>query len=75
MKTPEMRKDIEALMTTYLREGGQMGQITTACVEDMIDAKKNPEAHQDLIVRVGGFSIKFCELSECEQDEIIARYA
>ena len=75
MKTPEMRRNIEALMTTYLREGGQMGQITTACVEDMIDAKKNPEAHQDLIVRVGGFSIRFCELAEYEQDEIIARYS
>ncbi len=75
MKTPEMRKDIEALMTTYLREGGQLGQITTACVEDMIDAQRNPEAHQDLIVRVGGFSIKFCELCDYEQNEIIARYS
>ncbi len=75
MKTPEMRADIEALMTTFLREGGQLGQITTACVEDMIDAKEHPESHQDLIVRVGGFSIKFCELCDWEQDEIIARYA
>ena len=75
MKTPEMRADIEALMTTFLREGGQLGQITTACVEDMIDAQKNPEAHQDLIVRVGGFSIKFCELNDYEQNEIIARYS
>ncbi len=74
-KTPEMRKDIESVMTAFLAKGGQLGQITTANVEEMIDAKKNPEAHQDLIVRLGGFSIKFCELDEADQNEIISRYA
>ena len=75
MKTPEMRANIESAMRSFLLSGGQLAQITTANVEDMIDAKKHPEAHQDLIVRVGGFSIKFCELSSVDQDEIIARYA
>jgi len=75
MKTPEMRKNIEKLIDTYLKNGGQLGQITTACVDELIDAKKNPEAHSDLIVRLGGFSIRFLELSEVEQDEIISRFA
>ncbi len=75
MKTPEMRKNIETAIYAFLQNGGQLGQITTACVEEMIDAKKNPEAHSDLIVRLGGFSIRFLELSEEEQDEIISRYA
>ena len=75
MKTPEMRRNIEKLIDTYLKTGGQLGQITTACVDELIDAKKNPEAHSDLIVRLGGFSIRFLELSEVEQDEIISRFA
>lgn len=75
MKTPDMRRNIEVLIDAYLKNGGQLGQITTACVDQLIDAKKNPEAHSDLIVRIGGFSIRFLELSEREQDEIISRYA
>lgn len=33
-----------------------------------------PERHGDLIVRIGGFSIRFVQLGEEAQDEIISRY-
>ena len=46
-----------------------------ADLDAMLDAKKNPGDHQDLIVRIGGFSIKFIELRPEAQDEIIKRYA
>ena len=75
MKTPEMRKKIEALMKAFLLSGGQLAQITTANVEDLKDAKVHPENHQDLIVRVGGFSIHFNELDNSHKDEIISRYS
>lgn len=58
-KTEEQRKKIEALMTSYMMNGGQMAQITTASREEMLDAKEHPERHGDLIVRVGGFSHAF----------------
>lgn len=74
-KTEKMRGDIAALMTSFLKNGGQLSQITTASLEDMIDAKTHPEAHGDLIVRIGGFSVRFCELTDVEQDEIISRYS
>lgn len=74
-RTPEMRRDIEDLIYTYLQNGGQLGQITTACVEELLDAKAHPEAHQDLLIRIGGYSIRFCELNGEDQDEIISRYA
>ncbi len=74
-KTPEQRKKIEALMTSYMLNGGQMAQITTASREEMLDAKEHPERHGDLIVRVGGFSTRFIELDEGTQNEIIKRYA
>lgn len=73
--TEEQRANIEALMFSYMMNGGQMAQVTTASKEDMLDAKKHPEAHGDLIVRVGGFSTRFVELDETTQDEIIRRYA
>lgn len=74
-RTPEMRRDIEDLIYTWLRDGGQLGQITTACVEELMDAKVHPQAHQDLLIRIGGYSIRFCELGAADQDEIISRYA
>ena len=51
-----------------------MDQITTANLEDLIDAKAHPERHGDLIVRVGGYSIQFVQLSSSAQNEIISRY-
>lgn len=36
-------------------------------------AQENPEAHQDLIVRVWGFSAKFIDLSREMQDHVISR--
>jgi len=74
-KTPELRAKTEALMKAFLLSGGQLAQITTASVEDMKDAQVHPENHQNLIVRVGGFSINFIELDTEHQNEIISRYA
>ena len=73
--TPEQRANIAAVIKNYMASGGQMAQITTANLEDLIDAKAHPERHGDLIVRVGGYSIQFVQLGESTQDEIISRYA
>ena len=74
-KTPEEREKIEALMTAYMMNGGQMAQLTTANREDMIDAKTHPERHENLIVRVGGFSTRFIEMGNSAQNEVIKRYS
>jgi formate C-acetyltransferase len=39
----------------------------------LLDAKKNPENHRDLVVRVAGYSAFFTTLSPDTQDDIIAR--
>jgi len=72
--TPEQRVKIEALMTAYMMNGGQMAQITTASKEDMLDAQKHPDCHGDLLIRIGGYSVRFVELDTWQQDEIIRRY-
>lgn len=41
--------------------------------EDLIDAKKHPERHQSLTVRVAGYTAYFTELAGKLQDEIIER--
>ncbi len=39
----------------------------------LIDAQEHPEKHQDLVVRVAGYSAMFVELSRAIQDDIINR--
>jgi formate C-acetyltransferase len=41
--------------------------------ETLLDAKKHPEKHRDLIVRVAGYSAFFNDLAEETKDDIIAR--
>jgi len=71
----EKREKISALFRAYMANGGQLAQITTASLEDMLDARVHPELHGDLIVRVGGYSAKFVEESDSVQCEIISRYS
>ncbi len=41
--------------------------------EELIDARKHPDKHRDLLVRVGGYSAYYVDLPEALQDEIITR--
>lgn len=62
-----------ALQRAYFGSGGQQLSVTVVSREDLIDAKKNPDAHRDLIVRVGGYSDYFVNLPAELQDNVIAR--
>ena len=75
LATEDMRKNVSAMMRSYLMNGGQMAQITTANLEDLKDAQVHPERHGNLIIRIGGFSIQFVQLEKASQDEVISRYA
>lgn len=74
MKTAAQRANVATLIKTFMNGGGQMAQINTACLEDLLDAKEHPERHGDLIVRVGGYSMQFVQLNRKAQEEIISRY-
>ena len=67
-------KIVESLLTGFLRLGGQIFQGNTTDVEELIRAKKDPDAYPNLLVRVGGFSARFTLLSPQLQDEIVQRY-
>lgn len=75
MATPEQRLNVAAMIKAFLNSGGQMAQITTANLEDLLDAQVHPDRHGDLIVRVGGYSMQFVQMNQKAQDEIISRYA
>ncbi len=74
LATPQARSKVAALMKTFMLMGGQLAQITTASLDDMLDAQEHPEDHENLIVRVGGFSSRFIDCQRDTQDEIIKRY-
>lgn len=62
-----------ALAKAYFSGGGQQYTITVVSPEDLIDAKEHPENHRNLIVRVGGYSDYFTNLTEELQDNVIER--
>jgi len=62
-----------ALLKSYFDRKGQMLTFTIVSEEDLLDAQKHPENHENLIVRVGGYSDRFIRLSKDLQDNVIAR--
>ena len=60
-------------MRTYFRLGGQQLQVDVVDAETLRAAQEHPEDHQDLIVRVAGYSARFVDLNRAAQDEFIAR--
>ena len=62
-----------ALAKAFFAGGGQQYTVTVVSPEDLINAKANPENYRNLIVRVGGYSDYFVNLSEELQDNVIER--
>ena len=62
------------LVRTFARLGCQQLQLNALNVETLLDAKRYPGRHRNLIVRVWGWSGYFCELAPEYQDHVIARH-
>lgn len=64
---------VKALFDSYFRRGG--GQLMASVVDpgELEDALVHPELHQNLMVRVGGFSARFVALEKDVQQEVLAR--
>ena len=61
------------LVKTYVVLGGHQLQLNTVSREKLLHARKHPEQHKNLIVRVWGWSGYFVELDECYQNHVINR--
>ena len=64
---------LAAYTNAYMSAGGSHIQYNILDSEQLKDAKANPENYQDLIVRIGGFSAYFVQLSKGIQDDVIYR--
>ena len=64
---------LHSLVRSYFKLDGHHMQFNVVNAAKLREAKANPEAYRDLIVRVAGYSDYFCDLSEALQDEIIQR--
>lgn len=64
---------IQLLFQSFFEQGGCQLQVTVVDKEILLDALINPEKHQDIIVRVGGFSDNFIHLREELKHEIVRR--
>ncbi len=62
-----------AYTNAYMRAGGSHIQYNIVDSEELKDAKTHPENYKDLIVRIGGFSAYFVQLSPAIQDDVIYR--
>ncbi|MBC2600407.1 pyruvate formate lyase family protein [Puniceicoccus vermicola] len=68
-----MRPKFDALLRTYFRHGGAQAMVTVVSRDDMEAAMREPEKWGHLMVRVGGFSIRFVDLPRPGQLEVLAR--
>ncbi len=73
-RNPEALHQVALLIRLFASSGCQQLQINTLNIETLTDAKRHPELHRNLVVRVWGWSAYFCDLSEVYQDHIIARH-
>lgn len=64
---------VSELILGYFRTGGKHIQFNVASNAMLLDAQVHPEQYQDVIVRIGGCSAYFVELTKTVQDEIIRR--
>jgi len=74
LRTSEDRARLGAMLRTFFDDmKGWHVQYNLVSRETLLDAKKHPERHRDLVVRVAGYSAYFNDLAPDQQDDIIAR--
>ena len=64
---------LAAYTGAFMNAGGTHIQYNIIDTEQLKEAKRSPKNYQDLIVRIGGFSAYFVQLSEGIQDDVIFR--
>ena len=66
-------ENITHLVRSYFAMGGHHIQFNIVDTETLMEARKHPENHRNLLVRVAGYSDYFVDLDGDHQQEIIQR--
>jgi formate C-acetyltransferase len=69
----DMKKLIPMIRTFFNDLKGWHIQYNVVSRDTLLHAKRNPQAHRDLVIRVAGYSAFFTNLAPEMQDDIIAR--
>jgi formate C-acetyltransferase len=69
----DTRSKMLDLVQIYMARGGFELQINAVDRNTLLQARQHPEAYQDLVVRVGGYSDYFVRLPPAMQEEVILR--
>ncbi|WP_432799171.1 pyruvate formate lyase family protein [Poriferisphaera sp. WC338] len=64
---------LRAMLDTYFKQGGSQAMISVLSRDDLESALKEPEKWGHLMVRVGGYSARYIDLSPGIQHEILRR--
>ena len=67
------REKMAALIRTLFAAGGMHVQFNVVDADALCDAREHPACHQDLVVRVSGYSSRFVELPGEIQELVIGR--
>jgi formate C-acetyltransferase len=73
VQTNEGIRKVISLIKTFFDRGGWHVQFNMIDQETLLEAQKHPEQYRNLMVRVGGYSAYFVELSPEVQNDIITR--
>ena len=72
----QSKESVDKLITytnAFLSNGGTHIQYNITDKKELDEAKAQPQEHRDLVVRIGGFSAYFVQLSNEIQDDVIRR--
>lgn len=73
LRTEQDLEKLASLIRIYLTNGGKHIQFNVVSREEMLDAQIHPENHEELTVRVAGYSAYFNRLPASIQNEVIER--
>jgi formate C-acetyltransferase len=73
LRSNESIDKLVAYTNAFMSNGGSHIQYNMVDTNELRDAKLHPEKYRDLIVRIGGFSAYFTQLSPGIQDDVINR--
>lgn len=68
------KNEIKSLISIYLERGGLQFQVNSLSSNLLRDAAANPEKYPNLVVRIGGYSIYFNNISDKSKEEFIERF-
>ena len=73
LRSNESIDKLVAYTNAFMSNGGSHIQYNMVDTKELKDARIHPDNHRDLIVRIGGFSAYFTQLSPGIQDDVINR--